>query len=80
MPRRTRAQMEADMIARLSGPQLDRKGQRCACCSEVKPIAGRGWRSPEPGKLVCARCWPDWCEGERANMQPMRAGRLGGGW
>ena len=68
MPRRTRAQMEADMIARLSGPQFDRKGRHCACCFDGKPITGGGWRSPEPGKLICPRCWPGWCAGERARM------------
>ena len=73
MPRRTRAQMEADMIARLSAPPLDQKGRHCACCLTVKPRTGPGWRSPEPGRLICPHCWPDWCEAERARM--VRHGR-----
>lgn len=65
MPRRTLAQIEADMLARLSEPMLDRKGRHCACCKAGKPVMSEGWRCPEPGTLVCPKCWADWCSTER---------------
>ena len=53
MPRRTRAQMEADMFARLGAPQLDRKGRHCACCFDAKPITGPGWCEVERARMLC---------------------------
>jgi len=33
----------------------------CASCGKTHtPALAVGWRCPNPGVLVCPRCWPTW--------------------
>lgn len=72
MARRTMAQIEADMLERISRPimVMDRKGHRCTACNAEKPAFDSGWRSPERGKFVCPSCWPGWCAAQRFEARP----------